>query len=146
MTLQQEFIRRFADLMAVEGLFDFPSSPCVCDIEATTVEMQIELIHLLADNCLKMMFISKPLNEFYLYLHLEKFQNLKKIARKMFVLCASTYIYEKTFSIMIVYNGPNRSLFTHSNLQSVLRISTSDLTPNFDKLVGYNIQTIYHSN
>ena len=81
------------------------------------------------------MFESKPLVEFYSSLNSEKFQNLKKIARKMFVLFASTYICEQTFSIMKVNKSKTRSLLTDSNLQSVLRISTSNLAPNFNKLV-----------
>ncbi|XP_036357567.1 general transcription factor II-I repeat domain-containing protein 2A-like [Octopus sinensis] len=144
MALQKEFIRRFADFKAVEGLFDLLNSPLACDIETTTEELQIELIHLQADNSLKMMFESKPLIEFYASLHSKKFQNLKKFARKMFVLFASTYICEQTFSIMKINKGKNRSLLTDSNLQSVLRISTSNLTPNFDKLVNDSSQ-LHHS-
>ncbi|XP_029640154.1 general transcription factor II-I repeat domain-containing protein 2A-like [Octopus sinensis] len=143
MGLQKEFIR-FADFKAVEGLFDLLNSPLACDIETTTEELQIELIHLQADNSLKMMFESKPLVEFYASLHSKKFQNLKTFARKMFVLFASTYICEQTFSIMKINKGKNRSLLTDSNLQSVLRISTSNLTPNFDKLVNDSSQ-LHHS-
>ncbi|CAI9723916.1 transcription factor II-I repeat domain-containing 2-like [Octopus vulgaris] len=139
MALQKEFIRRFADFKAVEGLFDLLNSPLACDIETTTEELQIELIHLQADNSLKMMFKSKPLVEFYASLHSKKFQNLKK-----FVLFASTYICEQTFSIMKINKGKNRSLLTDSNLQSVLRISTSNLTPNFDKLLNDSSQ-LHHS-
>ncbi|CAI9725739.1 transcription factor II-I repeat domain-containing 2-like [Octopus vulgaris] len=144
MALQKEFIRRFADFKAVEGLFDLLNSPLACDIETTTEELQIELIHLQADNSLKMMFESKPLVEFYASLHSKKFQDLKKFARKMFVLFASTYICEQTFSIMKINKGKNRSLLIDSNLQSVLRISTSNLTPNFDKLVNDGSQ-LHHS-
>ncbi|CAI9739134.1 Hypothetical predicted protein [Octopus vulgaris] len=144
MALQKEFIRRFADFKAVEGLFDLLNSPLACDIETTTEELQIELIHLQADNSLNMMFESKPPFEFYASLHSKMFQNLKKSARNVFVLFASTYICEHTFSIMKINKGKNRSLLTDSNLQSVLRISTSNLTPNFDKLVNDSSQ-LHHS-
>ena len=92
----------------------------------------------------KRMFESKPRVEFYSSLHSEKFQNLKKIARKMFVLFASTYICEQTFSIMKVNKSKTRSLLTDSNLQSVLRISTSNLTPNFNTLVN-DCSQMHHS-
>ena len=144
MALKEEFIRRFADFKAIEGQFDFLSSPFACDIETATEELQMELIDLQADNSLKRMFESKPLVEFYSSLHSEKFQNLKKIARKMFVLFASTYICEQTFSIMKVNKSKTRSLLTDSNLQSVLRISTSNLTPNFNKLVN-DCSQMHHS-
>ena len=93
---------------------------------------------------LKRMFGSKPLVEFYSPLHSEKLQNLKKIARKMFVLFASTYICEQTFSVMKVNKSKNRSLLTDSNLQSVLRISTGNLMPNFNKLVN-DCSQMHHS-
>ena len=120
MALKEEFIRRFADFKAIEGQFDLLSSPFACDIETATEELQMELIDLQADNSLKRMFESKPLVEFYSSLHPEKFQNLKKFARKMFVLFASTYICEQTFSVMKINKSKNRSLLTDANLQSVL--------------------------
>ena len=137
MALKEEFIRRFADFKTIEGQFDLLSSPFACDIETAIEELQMELIDLQADNSLKRMFESKPLVDFYSSLHSEKFhQNLKKFVRKMFVLFASTYICEQTFSIMKVNKSKNRSLLTDTNLQSVLRISTSNLTPNFNTLVN----------
>ena len=138
--LHGEFIRRFADFKAMERQFDLLNSPFACDIETTTEELQIELIHLQADNSLKTMFESKQLVEFYASLNSEKFQNLKKFARKMFVLFASTYICEQTFSIMKVNKERKRSLLTDSNLKSVLKVSTSNLTPDFDKQVSDNSQ------
>ncbi|XP_068223147.1 general transcription factor II-I repeat domain-containing protein 2A-like [Palaemon carinicauda] len=132
--LRDEFIRRFADFKAIEGQFDLLSSPSACDVETAAEELQVELIDLQADNSLRRLFENKPLVEFYASLHSEKFINLKNFARKMFVIFASTYICEQTFSILKVNKSKNRSLLTDSNLQSVLRISTSNLTPNFNKL------------
>ena len=144
MALKEGFIRRFADFKAIEGEFDFLSSPCACDIETATEELQMELIDLQTDNSLKRMFESKPLAELYSSQHSEKFQNLKKFARKMFVLFASTYLCEQTFSIMKVNKSKNRSLLTDSNLQSVVKNHTSNLTPNFNKLVN-DCSQIHHS-
>ena len=126
--LHQEFVRRFADFKAMEGQFDLLSSPFACDIEIAPEHLQMELIDFQTDNSLKNMFESKMLIEFYASLPSEKFQRLKSFARKMFVLFASTYICEQTFSIMKVNKSKNRALITDSNLQSVLRISTSHLS------------------
>ncbi|XP_068233576.1 general transcription factor II-I repeat domain-containing protein 2-like [Palaemon carinicauda] len=125
--LRDEFIRRFADFKAIEGQFDLLSSPFACDVETAAEELQVELTDLQADNSLKRLFENKPLVEFYASLHSEKFINLKNFARKMFVIFASTYICEQTFSILKVNKSKNRSLLSDSNLQSVLRISTSNL-------------------
>ena len=54
MALKEEFIR-FADFKAIEGQFNLLSSPYACDIEIATEELQMELIHLQADNSLKRM-------------------------------------------------------------------------------------------
>ena len=90
MALKEEFIRRFSDFKAIEGQFNLLSSPFACDIETATEKLQMELIALQANNSIKRMFESKPLVGFYSSLPSEKFQNLKKIARKMFMLFAST--------------------------------------------------------
>ena len=137
-------MRRFADFKATEDQFNLLSSPFACDIETANEELQMELIDLQANNSLKKMFESKPLVEFYASLHSEKLKNLKNFARKMFVIFASTYICEQTFSILKVNKSKNRSLLTDSNLQSVLRISTSNLTPNFNKLVN-DCSQLHHS-
>ena len=73
--------------------------------------------------------------EFYASLSTEKFGHLKKFARKMYVFFASTYICEQNFSCMTINKSKNRSLITDSNLHSVLRITTSNLTPDYAKLV-----------
>ena len=75
------------------------------------------------------------LPEFYASLSTEKFGHLKKNSRKMCVFFASTYICEQTFSCMTINKSKNRSLITDSNLHSVLRITTSNLTPDYAKLV-----------
>ena len=134
--LHQEFVRRFADFKAMEEQFDLLSSPFACDIETASEELQMELIDLQTDDSLKKMFKTKMLIEFDASLPSEKFQRLKSFAKKMFVLFASTYICEQTFSIMKVNKLKNRALITDSNMQLVLRISTSHLSPDFDKLVN----------
>ena len=128
----------------MEGKFDLLSSPFASVVEETAEELQMELIDLQSDNTLKKVFESKPLIEFYASLHSEKFKNLKRFARTMFVLFASTYICEQTFSTMKVNKSKNRSLLTNSNLQSILRISTSKFTPDFDKLLN-DFDQMHHS-
>ena len=53
----------------------------------------------------------------------------------MFVLFGSTYICEQTFSIMKFTKSRYRSSLTDDHLSAVLRISTSDIQPDFDALV-----------
>lgn len=145
MALRKEFIRRFADFKAIEKQFDLLSSPFACDTETVTEELQLELIDLQADNSLKKLFENKSFIEFYASLHHENVQELEKnFLKQMFVLFASTYICEQTFSIMKINKSKNRSLLRDSNLQSVLRISTSNMTPDFDKLLD-DCSQVHHS-
>ena len=92
MALKEEFIRRFADFKASVGQFDLLSSPFSSDIETATEELQMELIDLQADNSLKRIFESKPLVEFYAYLHSEKFQNLKNLQDRFCVICINLHL------------------------------------------------------
>ena len=133
--LREEFARTFADFKAMEHEFDLLKSPFSCDVETVATELQVELIDLQADNALKSSFEKKSLIEFYKSLHPEKSRNLK-FARKMFVVFASTYICKQTFSSMKINKSKNRSLLTDSNLQAVLRVSSSSFKPDFDKLLG----------
>ena len=86
----------------MERKVDLLSSPFASDVEETAKELQMELIDLQSNNTLKKVFESKPLIDFYASLHSEKVKNLKRFARKMFMLFASTYICEQTFSTMKV--------------------------------------------
>ena len=133
--LREEFAKIFADFNVMEHEFDLLKSPFSYNVETVADELQMELIDLQVDNALKSIFEKKPLIKFYESLQPEKFKNVKKIARKMFVLFASTYICEQIFSSMKINKSKNRSLLTDLNLQVVLRISTSSFEPDLNKLV-----------
>ena len=111
MALRQEFIGRFHDFKAVDGM---PDSS-------------------------KIMFESKPSSSIWFHCN-QKDSKIKNKFKEKCLLFASTYVGEKTFSIMKINKGENISLLTHSNIHSMLGISSSNLTPNFDKLVSDNTQ------
>lgn len=48
----------------------------------------------------------------------------------------STYICEQTFSVMNLNKSKLRSKLTDKHLESVLRISTTNINPNIPKLVS----------
>ena len=119
----------------MEHEFHLLKSPFSYDVETVADDLQMELIDLQVDNALKTSFEKKPLIEFYKSLQPEKFKNIKEFARKMFLLFASTNICKQTFSSMKINKSKNRSLLTDSNLQAILRISTSSFEPDLNKLV-----------
>ena len=64
-----------------------------------------------------------------------KFVNLKKMTMKLFVLFESTYFSKQTILTKYINKSKLRSNLTDTNLQSLLRISTSNKLPDFKQLV-----------
>ena len=133
--LDNEFGRRFADFQELAAEFDILSSPFTTDFEKTPDAIQLELIDLQCDSTLKQKFQSESIDKFYALLNPSKFANLRKMAMKLLVLFGSTYICEQTFLTMNINNAKLRSNLTDVHLQSLLRISTSNMQPNFKQLV-----------
>ena len=134
-SLDNEFGRRFADFQQLSEEFDIVSSPLTFDTENAPGNIQLELIELQCDSTLKEKFKTERIDRFYALLNKSKFVNLKKMAMKLLVLFGSTYICEQTFSTMNINKSKLRSNLTDTNLQSLLRISTSNILPDIKQLV-----------
>ncbi|XP_075322580.1 general transcription factor II-I repeat domain-containing protein 2B-like [Odontesthes bonariensis] len=133
--LHCEFLRRFEDLRTIEDEMHMISSPFTCSVDNAPSDVQLELIDLQSDAVLAEHFKSGCLLDFYSSLKEENFPNMKRHAQKMLVLFGSTYICEQTFSMMKFTKSRYRSSLTDDHLSAVLRISTSDIQPDFDALV-----------
>ena len=81
------------------------------------------------------MFHEKKLVDFYSSLSAEKFPRMKKFGGKMFSIFGSTYICEQSFSCMKTNKNKHRCSLTEVNLRSLMRVSTTNMTPNFKKIV-----------
>ncbi|KAK3797580.1 hypothetical protein RRG08_054608 [Elysia crispata] len=132
--LDNEFGIRFADFQKLADEFDILSSPFTADFEKAPDVVQLELIDLQCDSTLKEKFQSESIDKFYASLNASKFVNLRKMAMKLLVLFGSTYICEQTFLIMNINKTKLRSNLTDVHLQSLLRISTSNMLPEFKQL------------
>ena len=132
--LDNEFGSRFADFQKLADEFDIMSSPFTADFEKAPDVVQLELIDLQCDSTLKEKFQSESIDKFYASLNASKFVNLRKIAMNLLVLFGSTYICEQTFSIMNINKTKLHSNLTDVHLQSLLRISTSNMLPEFKQL------------
>ncbi|XP_069584553.1 general transcription factor II-I repeat domain-containing protein 2B-like [Ranitomeya imitator] len=133
--LHDEFSRRFEDFKAVESEMHMASSPFTCCVDNAPSDIQLELIDLQSDNLLKELFKSVSLLEFYSSLKEENFPHIRRRAQRMLVLFGSTYVCEQTFSLMKFNKSRYRSSLSDDHLCAVLRISTSDIEPNFSELV-----------
>lgn len=133
--LHGEFSRRFEDLRTIEDEMCMISSPFTCSVDQAPSDVQLELIDLQSDAVLAEQFKSGSLLDFYSSLKKENFPNMRRHAQKMLVLFGSTYICEQTFSVMKFTKSRYRSSLTDDHLSALLRISTSDIQPDFDALV-----------
>ncbi|KAG1927222.1 EPM2A-interacting protein [Pimephales promelas] len=133
--LHTEFNRRFSDFGKIEKEMELESGPFSFDSDQVPPDAQLELIDMQCDPSLKEKFTSSSLDRFYGALSEGKFPNMRRHAQRMLVLFGSTYVCEQTFSVMNFNKSRYRSRLTDAHLSSVLRISTSNTTPDFDELV-----------
>ncbi|XP_049947909.1 general transcription factor II-I repeat domain-containing protein 2A-like [Schistocerca serialis cubense] len=134
-SLEAEFTTRFQDFKKIEPQFHVLLYPITADIDTAPQELQLELIDMQAVHTLKEIFSAVTFVDFYKSLSAEKFPCIKKFAGKMFSIFGSTYICEQSFSCLNINKSKYRNCLTDSNLQAVMRISTSSLTPDFKKNV-----------
>jgi len=62
------------------------------------------------------------------------FPKFRCIAHKMLILFGSTYVCEQTFCIMSINKAHHRCKLSSQHLGSILRKTTTNLTPYFDAL------------
>lgn len=140
--LHTEF-ERFQDFKSIEKSLNLVCAPFNFNVQEAPVEVQLELIDLQSNDMLKEKFDSCELTAFYGSLNTENFKFFLDYAQKYLVLFGSTYLCERTFSLMVFTKNKYRSQITDENLHSVLRIATSDLEPNLEEIIA-NEHTRFH--
>ena len=133
--LKNEFERRFSDFKTLEKEFKLVTAPFSFDCAKAPNDCQMELIDMQCDLTLKETFLNVDPKDFFGGLSEDNIPHLKDLVKKMMVLFGSTYICEQTFSTMSITKSKNRSQLADENLQSVLRISTSGMEPNFKAIL-----------
>uniref|UniRef100_A0A8C3THQ5 Uncharacterized protein n=1 Tax=Chelydra serpentina TaxID=8475 RepID=A0A8C3THQ5_CHESE len=132
--LHGEFSSRFSDFEKIEKTLKLVC-PLSFDYKKAPQELQLELIDLQRNSTLKEKYNSEKLDEFYASLSETKFPNIHKVAQKILVLFGSTYVCEQTFSLLNYNKSRYRSQLTDRHLSTVLRISSTRMTPDFDAIV-----------
>lgn len=133
------------DFKQIESDINIFSTPFLVNAEEVEPKFQIELIELQNNIELKQMFINVPKLEFYKNLNKELFPNLILHAQKMMAMFGSSYICEQVFSTMKLRKTSVRNRLTDSHLGSILRISSSQMEPNFDEIVEKQSQYNFSS-
>uniref|UniRef100_A0A0L8HPT4 DUF4371 domain-containing protein n=1 Tax=Octopus bimaculoides TaxID=37653 RepID=A0A0L8HPT4_OCTBM len=122
-SLTEELERMLEDFRQIKIKFNLLTSPFSADVDASPDELQLEMIGIQSDHSLKEMFHSLPLVVFY-----------KNFVASSFSIFGSTYICEQSFSC----KSENRSMVSDTNLNAVMRVSTSDLVLDFKRIVKQN--------
>ncbi|KAF7243378.1 General transcription factor II-I repeat domain-containing protein 2 [Varanus komodoensis] len=99
-SLAEEFQQHFRDFAAIEKEITLFSSPFFVDPDDAPDHLQLELIELQCDAKCRSRHQQLPLVNFYRQLDKDRFQEIRTFAKKMLSLFGSTYLCEKTFSVM----------------------------------------------
>ncbi|KAK3568677.1 hypothetical protein QTP86_012873 [Hemibagrus guttatus] len=132
---------RFRDFAAIEKDIILFSSPFSVDPDDALEHLQLELIELQCDAEYRSRHQQLPLVNFYRQLDEGRFQEIRTFAKKMLSLFGSTYLCEKTFSVMNITKSCVRTRLSDSHLRDVLRIKATFLEPELD----YILQSRSHS-
>ncbi|XP_063781329.1 general transcription factor II-I repeat domain-containing protein 2A-like [Pseudophryne corroboree] len=124
-SLAEEFQQRFHDFAAIEKEITLFSSPFSVVPDNAPDHLQLELIELQCDVECRSRYQQLPLVNFYRQLDKGRFQETRTFGKKMLSLFGSTYLCEKTFSVMNHNKNRVRTRLSDSHLRDILRIKTT---------------------
>lgn len=129
---------RFADFHQLEADFTALSNIFEADVNTLRADIQLELIELQSNSTnFKDQFAISKLPEFFSSLDAIKYKNLKKWAQWLMVMFGSTYRCESAFSTMNFTKNKYRSQLGDFQLEETMKISITDIQPNFDSIVTH---------
>ncbi|KAL4098878.1 hypothetical protein QTP88_023396 [Uroleucon formosanum] len=134
--LKIQFKLRFSDLDVKSEEINIFQNPFSCDIEKLPPTLQIEMIDLQSNDALKIKHREETLVDFYKFLPDIQYPNLKKFAIEYISVFATTYLCEQTLSKMKYIKSKYRSAMTDKHLESILKIGTSNIQPQFDQILA----------
>ncbi|CAM5151831.1 unnamed protein product [Natator depressus] len=140
--LIEEFDRRLTLSKEDDVQLKLIEDPFSVDPEEVPLDLQLEVIELQCLAVYRNKHRESSLRDFYKSLDNEKYKNLIEVALKTFSIFGSTYICEQTFSIMNMNKNKQRTSLTDDHLEDIMKISTSNMTPEYDKLVAEKRCTI----
>ena len=107
-------------------------------------KLQLELTHLQENEELKVLFASEPIENFYVNLNKETYQNIHQMGIQLLTLLGTTWICESGFSKMNYIKNKYRSRITQNHLCGALRMAVSSLEPEFNELIKSNEAHLSH--
>lgn len=133
--LKTQFASRFSDFRKNEINLNLFAHPFNVSVEDAPEEVQMELIELQCNSTLKDKF-NLGLIEFYSkYIPISDFPKIRDHALKMTSLFGTSYLCEQLFSRMKNVKSKTRTRITDVHLENSLRIATTTIGADIDKLV-----------
>jgi len=143
-TLLEAFTSRFTDFAQEEKHVAFFTNPFRFeDIDSLESELQLEALDLQNSTALIGRFKELPavpsatdMISFWSVLPNEEFPLLRSFAQRYVCRFGSTYRCEQSFSAMKLIKTRNRARLTDENLNCLMTLATTDLSPDINKLAS----------
>jgi len=143
--LQQEFEARFNDFKIKKPLYDLFTQPFNVDVETMPTEYQLEVIDLQSSSIIRAAYNKgHDLKAFYKLLDKSVYPVITENALKLVSLFGSSYICEQAFSVMNLNKSKFRARLSDEHLHSILRVASTGLPPNIEKLASQKNCNISH--
>jgi hypothetical protein len=98
--------------------------------------MQMEVKELQSSSVYRNKRRENSLPEFYSSLDVTKFKNFRDSALQVCCVFGSTYTCKQTFSIMNMNKNKQRASLTDEHLEDILKTSTTNMVPEYEKLIA----------
>ncbi|CAM5164836.1 unnamed protein product [Natator depressus] len=115
--LKLQFQKRFSDLGVNAGEIWIFQNPFDCDLEKLPPELQMEVIDLQSNDLLKDKYKEGNLVEFYKCLPSDQYASVKNFVRGLMSVFGTTYVCEKTFSMMKYVKSNHRSTLSDEHVK-----------------------------
>jgi hypothetical protein len=129
--LKNNFIERFADFQKLRKNIDLLKDPINCSLDNFNDLIKKDLEKLRSEHIFGQ--ISYGI-DFWKNLP-DEYSNLKSEILKLFSMFSTTYMCEQTFSVLKHIKSAYRNSLTDLNLESLLRISSSNIEIDYDLLL-----------
>lgn len=124
--------------------FKLTEDPFAVNPEEVSMDLQLKVIELQCSAIYKTKHREGDLLDFYKSLDKDKWQNLRDAASQVFCAFCRTYIYEQTFSVINFNKKETRSCFTDEHLEDIFKTLTSNMIPDYGKLVSGKRGNVSH--
>lgn len=136
--LKNDFDTRFTDFRKIKTYLNLMTNLFEMKVTGPVQipSVTYDVIKIQTDNKARNDYANLTVYEFFKPLDEKKYPYLRDIAKKLFVIFGSTYNCESAFSVMKYNKSKTRSRMTDEHLRAIMRITTTQFSPDFDALAS----------